>query len=95
MCPLGYHHNGFLATHALGQMMYSYTLLLPINQECSTSKARIVIYVVTSEHIILVIAHLASIGSEQSVCYGSLMTTYITLLALLVEKSWITGTSNL
>ena len=22
MCPLGYHHNGFVATHALGHMMY-------------------------------------------------------------------------
>ena len=22
MCPPGYHHNGFLATHALGHMMY-------------------------------------------------------------------------
>ena len=24
MCPPGYHHNGFVATHALGHMMYSY-----------------------------------------------------------------------
>ena len=23
MCPPGYHHNGFMATHALGHMMYS------------------------------------------------------------------------
>ena len=23
MCPPGYHHNGFITTHALGQMMYS------------------------------------------------------------------------
>ena len=22
MFPLGYHHNGFVATHALGHMMY-------------------------------------------------------------------------
>ena len=22
MCPPGYHHNGFVATHALGQLMY-------------------------------------------------------------------------
>ena len=28
----GYHHNGFVATHALGHMMYSYTLLVPMNQ---------------------------------------------------------------
>ena len=32
MCPPGYHHNGFVATHALGHMMYGYTLLVPINQ---------------------------------------------------------------
>ena len=32
MCPLGYHHNGFVATHALGHMMYGYTLLVPMNQ---------------------------------------------------------------
>ena len=33
MCPLGYHHNGFVATPALGHMMYGYTLLVPINQK--------------------------------------------------------------
>ena len=22
MCPPGYHHNGFMTTHALGHMMY-------------------------------------------------------------------------
>ena len=25
MCPPGYHHNGFVAIHALGHMMYGYT----------------------------------------------------------------------
>ena len=29
MCSPGYHHNGFVATHALGHMMYGYTLLVP------------------------------------------------------------------
>ena len=24
MCPPGYHHDGFVATHALGYMMYGY-----------------------------------------------------------------------
>ena len=24
MCPPGYHHNGFVATHTLGHMMYGY-----------------------------------------------------------------------
>ena len=28
MCPPSYHHNGFVATHALGHMMYGYTLLV-------------------------------------------------------------------
>ena len=32
MSPPGYHHNGFVATHALGHMMYGYTLLVPMNQ---------------------------------------------------------------
>ena len=32
MCPPGYHHNGFVATHALGHMMHSYTFLVPRNQ---------------------------------------------------------------
>ena len=33
MClPPGYHHNGFVATRALGHMMYGYTLLVPMNQ---------------------------------------------------------------
>ena len=33
MCPSGYHHNGFVATHALGHMIYRYTLLIPMNQK--------------------------------------------------------------
>ena len=32
MCPTGYHHNSFMAAHALGHMMYGYTLLVPMNQ---------------------------------------------------------------
>ena len=32
MCPIGYHHNGFVATNALGHMIYVYTLLVPMNQ---------------------------------------------------------------
>ena len=31
-CPPGYHRNGFVATDALGHMMYGYTLLVPMNQ---------------------------------------------------------------
>ena len=33
MCSLGYHHNGFVATHALGHIMYCYTLLASMNQK--------------------------------------------------------------
>ena len=32
MCPPTYNHNDFAETHTLGHMMYSYTLLVPINQ---------------------------------------------------------------
>ena len=32
MCPPDYHDSGFVATHAHGHMMYSYTLLVPMNQ---------------------------------------------------------------
>ena len=32
MCAPGYHQNGFVATYALGHMMYCYTLLVPMNQ---------------------------------------------------------------
>ena len=32
MCPPGYHHNGFMATHELGYMMYGYTMLVFKNQ---------------------------------------------------------------
>ena len=31
-CPPGYHHNGFVVTHALWHMMYGYTLLVAMNQ---------------------------------------------------------------
>ena len=30
----GYHHNSFVATRGLGHMMFSYTSLVPKNQEC-------------------------------------------------------------
>ena len=33
MCLPGYYHNGFVATHALGHMMYGYTLLVTMNQK--------------------------------------------------------------
>ena len=30
LCPPGYHHNGFVATHALGHMMYSIYIIIKI-----------------------------------------------------------------
>ena len=30
MCPPGYHHNVFVATHALGHMMYGYVRLCTV-----------------------------------------------------------------
>ena len=32
MCPSGHHRSGFVATHTLRHVMYSYTLLVPTNQ---------------------------------------------------------------
>ena len=31
MCPPVYHHNGFVATHALGHMMYGYIYINKTN----------------------------------------------------------------
>ena len=30
MCPPGYHHNGFVATHALGHKMYGIYIYIPV-----------------------------------------------------------------
>ena len=56
--------NIYLGTYALGQMVYEYALLVPLNQECSTSQARSVIYViikyvicVTATTVIFVTVH--------------------------------------
>ena len=40
MCPPGYHHNGFVATHALGRIMYGYTLLVPMNQRVLNKRSK-------------------------------------------------------
>ena len=42
MCPPGYHHNGFVATHPLGHIMYGYMLLVPK----SVQQAKAVIHVI-------------------------------------------------
>ena len=66
MCPPGYHHNGLVATHAPGHMMYGSTLLVPMNQR-----------VLNKQRLHICYAHLASVRFEHSVCRGSLMTTNI------------------
>ena len=38
--PPGYHHNGFVATHAHGHMMYGYTLLVPVNQRVLNKQSK-------------------------------------------------------
>ena len=40
ICPPGYHHNGFVATHALGHMMYSYTLLVSANHRALNKSSK-------------------------------------------------------
>ena len=40
ICPPGSHHNGFVATHALGHMMYGYTLLVPMNQRVLNKQSK-------------------------------------------------------
>ena len=40
MCLPGYHHNGFVATYALGHMMYGYTLLVPMNQRALSKQSK-------------------------------------------------------
>ena len=34
MCPPGYHHNSFVATHALGHIMYGDTVVITGRAHC-------------------------------------------------------------
>ena len=43
MCPPGYHHSGFVVTHALGHMMCSYTLQVPMNQRMLNKQSKSII----------------------------------------------------
>ena len=74
MCSSGYQHK-FMVTHALGHIMHSYTLPVPVNQR--------VLSKLSKEHSI------ASGRIEHYVCRGSLITTCIMLLTLLVEHSLV------
>ena len=72
MCPPGYHHNDFVATHALGHMMYGYTLLVPMNQGVLNKQSK--------ERNIIAYTYITLI------CYAHIyiiMITYITLILLL------------
>ena len=71
MCPPGYHHNGFVATHALGHHV----------PKCMSCHKAIVVITGRAhcfhDYIHIYYAHLASVRFEHSVCRGSLMTTNI------------------
>ena len=43
MCPPGYHHNGFVATHALGHMMHLGTTVRHVPKCMSCHKAIVVV----------------------------------------------------
>ena len=51
MCPPSYHHNDFVATHALGYMVYGYTLLVPMKRSLLCLFVYICIYIYTYIHI--------------------------------------------
>ena len=40
MCPPSYHHNGFVASHALVYILYGYTLLVPMNQRVVSKSSK-------------------------------------------------------
>ena len=54
ICPPSYHYNGFVATHALGHMMYDYTLLVPMNQRVLKSHRYVYKYVYKSHRYIYI-----------------------------------------
>ena len=48
-CPPGYHHNGFVASHAFGHIIYGYTLLAIMNQRVHNKLTRNVIKLVIND----------------------------------------------
>ena len=51
MCPPGYHHNGFVATHALGHMMYGSCAQvheLP-QSHCGDNREGYILYIISVE----------------------------------------------
>ena len=68
MCPLSYHPDGFVATHALGHMMYVHHV-----PKCMSSHKAIVVMTGWASSY----AHLACARSEHSFCRRLLMTTLL------------------
>ena len=56
MCPPGYHHNGFVATHALGHMMYIYMIYIYIHMIYIYIHTHIHPYLITGYHVYTVIS---------------------------------------
>ena len=52
MCPPGYHHNGFVATHSLGHIMYGYTLLVPMNQRVLNKLSKHIVFMITYIYVL-------------------------------------------
>ena len=80
ICPLCYHHNGFVTTHALRHVRYGYTLLVLTNQRAFNKlrkKHNISGLTWSTKH-----RALKSHRSKTSIiCRGSRIVTYMMLLA--------------
>ena len=46
-----YHHNSFVATHALGLMMNGYTFVVSMNQKCSQQSRSVEAQAVTEKAV--------------------------------------------
>ena len=75
MCPPGYHHNGFVASHALGHMMHGLTVHhVPKCMSCHKNHCGDNWEGTLFSCVHIYYAHLASVRFEHSVCRESLMT---------------------
>ena len=81
ICPPSYHHNGFLATHELGHMMYGFTVLVLIEERVlnklskehniSGHKSS------TTHRVLIVIAHIYYVLRSYILC---IYTTHIYIM---------------
>ena len=99
-CALPVCHNGFVATHALGHMMYGYTLLVPVNQRVLNKLSKK--HNLSGHKWSMTQKVLKSHKSKMSVIYirnhennvpsmFSLLHIYITLILLLWNLSTLLG----